>query len=141
MLEKTAKNSEARVAEVAETLNIELPKSKAPLVMKLITLFTLIGGLSIIGSLFVDIGRPSASIQSKFYILRLIIGMLAIGTAYGLAKKERWAMWLYGIIAVAGFYLNPITVLIPGTAFAYLYAKRDRLRVSAFDMWIMNTAA
>jgi len=111
-----------------------MPSGRLPLLIKIISLFTLIGGLSIIGSLFVDIGRPSGSVSIGFYLLRLLVGATAIAAAYGISKKERWAIWLFGAITMIGFYFNPITGVIPGLVFIYLLTVRHVFKPSFLDM-------
>lgn len=112
-----------QLSRLAQTLRIALPGTRLPLITRLIVVFTLIGGLSIVGSLFVDIGRPSASISSRYYLLRLVIGVIAIASAYGIIKRRQWALWLYAVITLIGFILNPITALVPGLALIYLTSQ------------------
>ena len=129
---------EQQATDIARTLRIDVPSVKLPMAIRLIAALTLIGGLSIIGSLFVDIGRPSASVRSGFYLLRLVTGVIAVAAAYGIIRKERWALWLYSLIALAGLSLNPITALIPGAALLYLYVKREHFTPSAADTLVAN---
>ncbi len=129
---------EKQITDIAQTLQLDIPTGQLPVIIRLIMLFTLIGGLSIIGSLFVDIGRPSASVLVEFYLLRLTIGLIAITAAYCITKKKRWAMWLYALIAVIGVWLNPITAIIPGAVTVYLYTQRQQLTPSPLDIFVRN---
>ncbi|MEX1063998.1 MAG: hypothetical protein WED06_01515 [Candidatus Paceibacterota bacterium] len=123
---------EKEVEEVAKDLQINLPLGNLPLPIKLIVLFTLIGGLSIVGSAFADI-FDSASVSLSFYILRLVAGLLFILIAYGLYRKQRWAIWLNALMVVIGFLINPILSLFPAVIVAYLYFKKDLFRASFVD--------
>lgn len=125
---------EKKVEEIAHALHVEMPEGDLPYPLNLIALFTLIGGLSILGGLFVDIGGPSGSVETRFYVLRLGVGVLAVFTAYGLVKKERWALWLYGVIGCIGLYFNSVSAVVPLLALWYLYLKRTEFRPSVLDM-------
>ncbi|RJQ28059.1 hypothetical protein C4565_04195 [Candidatus Parcubacteria bacterium] len=126
------KTEEGEIDKVAEELNVGLPHVKLPTPIRLITLFTLIGGLSILGSVFADVVRPNTE-EFGFYILRLFIGILAVATAYGIEQKKRWSLWLYGIIVVIGFFTNPLVTILPLLIFIYLYKRRKLFARSALD--------
>lgn len=120
------------VERVARELNVELPHTKLPTSLRLIALFTLIGGLSILGSIFADVVRPNSE-SFGFYMLRLIVGILAVATAYGIEGKKRWALWLYGVIVVVGLFINPFMTILPLCIFIYLYRERKFFAPSALD--------
>jgi hypothetical protein len=119
--------SEREVKKVTSVLDIKMPSGNMPFVLRLIIVLTLIGGLSTIGSLLVGIGQPSASVESRLYLFRLIIGIFAIWTAYGLVRRKKWTLWAYCAIAFFGFILNPITALVPGAVVVYLLSIRKQL--------------
>lgn len=123
---------EEGVEEAAEELEIHLPHSNLPLPIKVIALFTLIGGLSILGSIFVDIFTPGG-VGFFLYIWRIVTGAIAVFIAYGLVHKERWAVWLYGILVVVALFLNFFAALLPAAIVAYLYRERQLFRPSFFD--------
>lgn len=126
---------------MAETLNINIPVRGLPQPLRLVAAFTLIGGLSIIGGLFVDIGRPEASVSIDFYILRLIIGIIAVTAAYSMIKKNNLAIWIYGFITPTAYYLNPITALIPCLVFIYLFSQKEIFGPSSFDEILTKAVA
>src|SRR5690606_16618272 len=100
-------DKEEEVAEkISEELNVNLPGQYLPLPIRLIAYFTLIGGLSIVGSLFSDIVRPQGE-NPIFYVMRIAVGVLAILIAYGILEKKRWAIWLYGVLALVALNFNP----------------------------------
>jgi hypothetical protein len=123
---------EQKVQEVADELQVNLPKVNIPITLKLIALFTLIGGLSIIGSLFSDIIRPIDG-GYAFYFLRIIFGVISIVIAWAILERRRLAIWLYGIIAFIGFFTNPVIAILPVIVAFYLYLKRDYFTPSIFD--------
>ena len=125
-----------KITAIAHELHVEVPEGRLPLSLKLVCLFTLIGGLSIIGSLFVDIIRPSGTINATLYIMRLTVGITAIGAAYGIIHKERWTMWFYGALTVLGLFLNPITAVIPAIVLILLYRVRHLFTPSKLDLLI-----
>jgi len=125
------KIEEDAVEKVAEELKIQLPKTNLPTILKLIALFTLIGGLSIVGSVFADIVSPRTGFG--LYILRIFIGIAAIAVAYGIIERKRWAVWFYGFIVLLGLILNPAFALLPLAITVYLYFKRRLFEPSIFD--------
>jgi len=102
--------------------------------MKIITVFTLIGGLSIVGSLFVNIVQPNNSISGPFYILQIFTGVIALSAGYSIIKKSRAAFWLYALITVVALCLNPITALVPGAVSVYMYRKRKCFQKTRLDV-------
>ena len=128
------KKTKSKLDEIIETLHIDVTEENIPTILKFISLFTLVGGLSIIGNSFVDIGQPNGSVNAQLYILRLVIGIISIMISYGLVKKERWAVWLYAVIFIVGLYTNPITVLVPGIVLLYLYIIRKQLKICIADV-------
>ncbi len=139
-VEKVGEEVEEEVEEIAKDLQINLPLGNLPLPIKLIILFTLIGGLSIVGSAFADI-FSSIDVSLSFYIIRLIAGLFFILIAFGLYRKERWAIWLNGLMVVIGFMINPILIIFPAVIVAYLYFKKDLFRPSFIDHFIKRLLA
>ncbi|MEW6617032.1 MAG: hypothetical protein AB1333_01275 [Patescibacteria group bacterium] len=131
-MKKEDEKEKGEVEELAEELNINLPSVGLPPSIKLIALFTLIGGLSIVGSLFADVVRPNAE-GFGFYILRFIVGFLSLGTVHGMARKKRWALWFYGFIVIIGIFINPIISILPLGILIYLYKNRSLFEPSVFD--------
>ncbi|HEY0980236.1 MAG TPA: hypothetical protein VGE18_02385 [Candidatus Paceibacterota bacterium] len=125
-----------KITAMAHELHVEVPEGALPLSLKLVCVFTLIGGLSIIGSLFVDIIRPSNTISAGLYIMRLAVGVTAVGAAYGIIRKERWTMWFYGVLMMMGLFLNPVTAVIPALVLVSLYRTRHLLAPSKLDLMI-----
>lgn len=129
---KQKTDNESGIEKIAKELNVALPSGQMPAPVKLIALFTLVGGLSIIGSIFADVVAPDSE-KFGIYILRLIVGLLSVGIAYGIADKRRWALWLYGLIVITGFSVNPVVAILPLGILAYLYKHKELFRLSVFD--------
>ncbi len=128
-----APDKEEEVAEkISEELNVSLPGKYLPLPIRLIAYFTLIGGLSIIGSLFADIVRPQGE-NPLFYVLRTAVGVMAIGIAYGILEKKRWAIWLYGVLTLVALNFNPFLAVIPIGVVIYLTLNHRIFKPSHFD--------
>lgn len=123
---------EEGMREIAQDLQINLPKSQLQWPIRLIALFTLIGGLSIAGSSFADVFNP-AEVGFLFYLLRLIASFLFIVIAYGLIKRKRWAIWLYGLLVLIGLFVNFAFSVFPALIVFYLYTQRRFFPPSALD--------
>lgn len=111
------------IDEVSKTLNIKLPDGQRFLPIKIIAFLTAIGGLSVVGSLFADIVRPT-QISLFLYVFRACVGVLMILIGYGILKKKGWAVWLYGGISLISFFINPTLAFLPICITIYLYTKR-----------------
>lgn len=118
--------------KLTEDLAVNLPGKGLPLIVRIIAFFTLIGGLSIIGSLFADIVRPHGE-DIYIYALRTIVGVVAVVIAYGLIEHERWAIWLYGLVTLLSLFTNPFLAFIPGVVVVYLYTQRSYFSPSLPD--------
>jgi len=125
------------VEEVAEELDIHLAHVDLPLPIKIIALFTLVGGLSIIGNAFVNIFALS-DVNVLLYLWGLVVGVLAIFIAYGLIKKERWAVWVYGILVLVALIGNFLVAIIPAAIVVYLYTQKHFFRPSVFDAVLLR---
>jgi hypothetical protein len=122
--------------KISQDLQVALPGKDLPLFIRIIAFFTLGGGLSIIGSLFAeDILRPSSE-DIGFYIVRIIVGAIALIIGYGIVKKERWAIWLYGALTLYAAFSNPIFAFMPGMVVFYLYTQRKFFRPSILDLYL-----
>ncbi|MBU1000100.1 hypothetical protein KKE78_01720 [Patescibacteria group bacterium] len=124
--------SEETAEKIAQEFRVNLPGENLPLPVRLTAFFTLIGGLSIIGSLFADIVNTGEK-TAHVYLIRLIVGLFSLGISYGLIEKKRWAIWLYGFIAVVGLFINPLVALFPAVVVIYLIFKKDLFSPSIFD--------
>lgn len=117
---------------IAEDLNVNLPNVNLPLPLKFIAVFTLIGGLSVVGSVFADIFNPNG-VSFKIYILRIVSGVILIAVSYGIIKKRRWSLWLYAVIIILGLFMNPVVSVLPFLVLVYLYFKRKHFAPSFID--------
>ena len=126
---------ETKAEKIAEELKVSLPASGSPLLIRLIALFTLIGGLSIIGSIFADIVRPPSN-TPHFYFIRIMVGLIAIIIAYEIIERSKLALWLYAVIVLAGLFINPIVSILPGVVLGYLFIKRSYFKPSVIDHFI-----
>lgn len=123
---------ESKAQKISEELEVNLPAKGLLLPIRLIALFTLLGGLSILGGAFADI-VDSEKTELGIYVMRLIIGLLAVASAYGIIERERWAFWLYGIIVIVGLINNPWIAALPAIALVYLFIHRDLFNPSKLD--------
>jgi len=130
----TEKKITSEVEELSRELKVNLPSGSLPIVIKIIALFTLLGGLSIAGSVFVDIVGESLSFLN--YLLRLAVGALAILIAHGIIRKRRWAIWLYGLLVILEILSNPIAAIIPAVILVYLYFHRHLFAESFLDKFV-----
>ncbi|MBI2013628.1 MAG: hypothetical protein HYS87_02270 [Candidatus Colwellbacteria bacterium] len=131
-VKKVEQKAQKAVAEAAKELNIKLPLGTAPNALKLIALATLIGGLSIVGSSFIDVVNPGKT-NLTLYMLRLLVGLIAIVSAYGLIEKERYSIWGYGAIVFVGAIVNPVLAIFPAIIATYLFTRRTEFKPSILD--------
>ena len=134
-MKKEAQKAEKKISEVAKTLQVEIPKARISGSMKFIALFTLIGGLSIIGSLFVDIVQPER-VSGFSYLLQIAVGVIAITAAYSILKKNHLAFWLFALITVLALIFNPVTAIVPGIVAMYIYSRRQSFKKTKLDHFI-----
>ncbi|MDP2695823.1 MAG: hypothetical protein Q8O87_01060 [bacterium] len=118
--------------KVVKELRFNLPGHDLPLAIQLIAAFMLIGGLSIIGSTFADIINP-IPVSLSFYVLRILIGLSSIAIAYGIVKKQRWSLWLYGFVIFIALLANTLLAIIPAAILAYLYQHRSLFNPGILD--------
>ena len=133
-MEELQKEAENSIEKVAREINVNLPLTNLPLPLKIITLLITIGGLSITASALTDVFNPN-DIGLAFYLLRAIAGVTMLAIAYGLIKRRRWSIWIYGIIVVIGVFINPGVSILPLLILIYLYTKRAMFAESIFDKW------
>lgn len=124
---------EVKLEKVAEDLEVKLPKGTLPFAIRIITLIMIIGGLSILGSVFTDFSVPrNGGVIINFY--RFITGVLFLVVAYGLEVRQRWSLWLYAIVVFIGLILNFSIALIPALLVIYLYTKRALFKPCFLDI-------
>lgn len=127
---------ESQVADrISKEFKVNLPGQNLPTPMRIIAFFTLIGGLSIIGSLFVDIVHPSR-VDVSLFILRTLAAVISITIAYGIIEHRRWAIWLYALFTIFALVSNPFLALIPFAVVIYLYKQREYLNPSVADLYL-----
>lgn len=123
--------------KINQEFKVNLPGQNLPTPARFIAFFTLIGGFSIIGSLFVDIVRPTDE-DISFFFLRVIAGVVAIATSYGIIEHKRWSIWLYGGFTLLALSSNPLLSLIPLGVVIYLFIKREYFTPSPLDILLAN---
>ncbi len=129
---KPKETLEEEVAEVTHELHMDLPGGNVALFVKIVALLTLIGGTSVLGATFVDLFNPGHG-NFWLYLLRMVSGALLLSAAYGLIKRQRWALWIYGVVVVAGALINPILAIFPAALLLYLIWRRGYFIPSVFD--------
>ena len=128
---------EKSAEKIAGELKITLPAQGSPLLLRLVALFTLVGGLSILGSLFADIVRPPTSAQ-HFYLIRIVTGIIAMIISYEIIQKSKLAIWLYGVVVLTGLFINPIVSIFPLAVLIYLFSQRRLFKQSMPDRLIAS---
>jgi hypothetical protein len=128
---------EEKTEEIAEEMEVNLPGVGLSLPLRVISLFTLIGGFSIIGSMFADIVNPDKT-NVFAYLGRLFVGLVAVTVSYGILHLKRWSLWLYGFIALVGLAINPAVAIFPVIVTIYLYKCRKQFEPSVIDFMIGN---
>ena len=136
-LEEKEHELEEKTEEIAEELEVNLPGIGLSIPLRVIALFTLIGGLSIVGSMFADIVNPDKT-NVFAYLGRLFVGLMALTVSYGILHLKRWSLWLYGFIALIGLAINPAVAIFPVIVVIYLYRKRKLFSPSVLDFIIGN---
>jgi uncharacterized membrane protein len=136
-LDQEENKLEEKTEEIAEEMQINIPGQGLRLPIRIIALFTLLGGLSIVGSMFADIVDPDKTRLST-YLIRLIVGLLMVLVAYGILHLKRWSIWLYALIAFIGLTINPAVAVFPIAIVVFLYIKRRQFEASALDFIIDN---
>lgn len=133
-MEPEENEEESKIAnKINQEFKVNLPGQNLPTPARFIAFFTLIGGFSIIGSLFVDIVRPNDE-DISFFLLRVIAGVVAIATSYGIIEHKRWSIWLYGGFTLLALASNPFLSLIPLGVVVYLFLKREYFAPSPLDL-------
>ncbi len=132
------KEEERKIRKAAKELDINLPETRGPFGINLIALFFLVGGIALVGATFTDIFglRTSAWVV----IFRTVVGAVSIFISYGLIKKLRWSLWLYGLLLIASIFFNPILSVLYVIVLVYLVAhknvfKKGRLDSFLEDIW------
>lgn len=125
------------VEKIAHDLHADLPEGRLPVLVKIIALLLSIGGLSISASVFTDFVSPrEATIFTQ--IGRLIVGLVMITVAYGIFRRKRWSLWLYGLVIFIGLFVNFRLILIPLATFIYLYVHRKTLTTTLIEKYLAD---
>jgi len=124
---------EKKVEEVAEELQVALPKNGEALGIRIVALMCLVGGLSLMAGMITDIVNPEISFQ--VYFLRGIMGALFIGVAYGLLKRKLWPLWVLMALVAIGFFTNPAAAVVILLLLIYLWSVRNGLEAGDLDVF------
>src|SRR3989344_788837 len=84
-------DKESKLEEIAEELQLIIPKSHKSMGVRVVALLSLVGGVGILSAAITDILSYKVS-----FIIRLAsgaTGFIFLAIAYGLIKKRRWAIW------------------------------------------------
>lgn len=126
MEHQTHSKTEEKIEEAAEDLEVELPEG-LPVAMKIIVLVILVGGLSFFAGTFGDI-FSFAEVGFSLYIVRFLMGIILVATAYGIVKMHAWSIWLFSAFVIVSFYFNPLFSIFPAAILAYLIYKKNLFR-------------
>ena len=127
-------DKESKLEEIAEELQLIIPKSHKSMGVRVVALLSLVGGVGILSAAITDIFSYKVS-----FIIRLAsgaTGFIFLAIAYGLIKKRRWAIWLWGLVSLVAAFSNPASAIILVAIFVYLWIKREDLRESPLDYWL-----
>jgi hypothetical protein len=123
-----------RIAErVAGQLDIRLPGNGLPFVAKAIAFLMIAGGLSLSGTLLVDVLTGGAGIQ--VHLWRLIVALFIAVIGYLLIRRRRTALWLFAMAGLVGGIFNPGSLIVTVPIVAYLIAIRRWLAPGLADRW------
>ncbi len=133
-LGKVEQEAGREIDKAASALDVNLPKGHFSLPIRLIMLLTLVGGLSIVGSALTDFISPSGR-SFSIYLARLVAGVVFLIIAYGIVRRQRWAIWLYAGLVLVGLFISPPFAFVPALIVLYLYTQRKRFHPCVMDHW------
>ena len=136
-LDQEESKLEEKAEEIAQEMQVNLPGEGLLMPLRVIALFTLIGGFSIIGSMFTDIISPEKT-NVFAYLGRLFVGLVMVVVSYGILHLRRWSIWLYGFIAFVGLAINPAVAILPVIVVIYLYRERKQFSPSIIGFIVKN---
>lgn len=125
------KEEERQIRKAAEELDIKLPEAKGPFGVNLIALFFLIGGVALVGATFTDIFGSRFNVW--LVVFRTAVGVVSLFIAYGLIKKLRWSLWLYGLLMIASIFFNPVLAVLYVLVLVYLLVHKDIFKKGKLD--------
>lgn len=130
---KKGRTTQKSLEKAAKDLNIEPPKSRESFGVRMLAYAMIVGGLSIIGSVFVSIFEPQHSFNTYTgTILRIGVGSFILLTAYGILKRRQWSLWGFGVLVAFSIFTNPTLALFLGGAFVFLLYHRRHFVKGAF---------
>ena len=130
------KEEERKIRKAAEALDIKLPETKGPFGINLVALFFLIGGIAVVGSTFTDIFGPR--LGPWVVVFRTTVGIASLFIAYGLIKKLRWSLWLYGLLMIASIFFNPVLSVLYVLVLVYLLSNKNVFQKGGLDNFFEN---
>jgi len=125
------KKGERKIAKAAEELDIKRPKTKWPLGLKIAAFFLLIGGVALVGAAFADIFGSQISIG--VILLKIIVGIASLFTAYGFIKQLRWSLWLFGMMVAVIILINPVLAILYVLILVYLINNKEIFKKGEID--------
>lgn len=128
------------IEKIAEEVHASLPVTNLPLPIKIIALLLSVGGLSISASVLTDIVNPER-VSLGYHFLRLCTGASMIAISYGIIRRMRWGLWLYGLFVLIGIIVNPVFIILPLAILVYLYTKRHLFKKSYMDEYLEEAYA
>ncbi len=121
--------------EITEDLNVQLPHTNLPLLVRIIILLMLVGGLSIVGGSVADLFNP-VDVSVRRYLARVGTGIALITISVGMVKRKRLAVWAYAALVALGMGVNPIVAIVPAGIVVVLYRYRRYFEPTFLDLWI-----
>jgi len=125
------KEEERKIRKAAEALDVKLPETRGPFGINLIALSFLIGGISSVGTTFTDIFGSRVNVWSV--VSRTIVGVVSLFVAYGLIKKLRWSLWLFGLLLIVSIFFNPVLAVLYVLVLVYLLTCKDIFKKGKLD--------
>ena len=125
------KEEERKIRKAAEELDIKFPEARGPFGINLIALFFLIGGVALVGTVFTDIFGPR--LNPLTIVFRTTVGVASLFIAYGLIKKLRWSLWLYGLLMIVSIFFNPVLAVLYVLVLVYLLTRKDIFKKGKLD--------
>lgn len=135
MAKKRRKRKEG-IEDVVEDLNIEPPGSAESYAVRLIAYTLVLGGVSVVGSVFTGIFEvPTYGILSGT-LARIAFGCAIVLIAYGILKRRRWALLGFAGLVVLSAFFNPVLALFLAAALVFLLSHRKHFHgISILPRW------
>lgn len=123
---KRARIKTKDLERAAESVDIRPPRSREPFGIRLLAFAMVLGGLSVIGSVFASVLDPAMRYGSVATVSRLAAGLFMVIVAYGILTDRGWAIWAMGLLVFISAFTNPVITILLAAGFVFLLLHRRR---------------